>query len=194
MIDDMDEIWKYKREYYNKRLTVSIPILIFIVVVTAIVLGVADLSEPINVSLEVLCLIWIAIVAYFYIRYDRCEMQYLHRLNQRLDVLVEQVENSCDDYRRVMREGAGSDDPVVVGGANDRYDDTSEIDELIVQMHQRGVFQKVDEGYIGYVPELPGANTQGITLEEARANLFEAIEMTLEASNQTARENEGDES
>ena len=33
------------------------------------------------------------------------------------------------------------------------------------------VFQKVPEGYIGFVEELPGANTQGATLEEARANL-----------------------
>ena len=33
------------------------------------------------------------------------------------------------------------------------------------------VFQEVPEGYIGFVEELPGANTQGATLEEARANL-----------------------
>jgi len=33
------------------------------------------------------------------------------------------------------------------------------------------VFQKVPEGYIGYVEELPGANTQGETLEETRENL-----------------------
>ena len=44
------------------------------------------------------------------------------------------------------------------------------------------VFQKVPEGYIGCVEELPGANTQGDTLEETRANLPEAIEMVLEAN------------
>ena len=44
------------------------------------------------------------------------------------------------------------------------------------------VFQKVPEGYIGCVEELPGANTQGDTLEEMRANLPEAIEMVLEAN------------
>ena len=33
------------------------------------------------------------------------------------------------------------------------------------------VFQRVPEGYIGYVEELPSANTQGDTLEEARGNL-----------------------
>lgn len=44
------------------------------------------------------------------------------------------------------------------------------------------VFQKVPEGYIGFVEELPGANTQGDTLEEARANLEEAVRLVLEAN------------
>ena len=46
------------------------------------------------------------------------------------------------------------------------------------------VFQKVPEGYIGFVEELPGANTQGDTLDEARANLQEAITLALEANRQ----------
>lgn len=50
------------------------------------------------------------------------------------------------------------------------------------------VFQKVPEGYIGFVEELPGANTQGETLEEARANLEEAIELVLEANRTLAEE------
>lgn len=50
------------------------------------------------------------------------------------------------------------------------------------QMQFTAVFQKVSEGYIAFVEELPGANTQGATLEEARANLAEAIEMVLEAN------------
>ena len=50
------------------------------------------------------------------------------------------------------------------------------------------VFQKVPEGYIGYVEELPGANTQGNTLEEARENLKEAIELVLEANRQLSEE------
>jgi predicted RNase H-like HicB family nuclease len=33
-------------------------------------------------------------------------------------------------------------------------------------MQLTAVFQKVPEGYIGFVEELPGANTQGETLEE----------------------------
>ncbi len=49
-------------------------------------------------------------------------------------------------------------------------------------MESAAVFMKVPEGYIGFVEELPGANTQGNTLEEAKANLQEAIVMTLEAN------------
>ena len=36
------------------------------------------------------------------------------------------------------------------------------------------VFQKVPQGYIGFVEELPGANTQGATLEEAIVLALEA--------------------
>ena len=46
------------------------------------------------------------------------------------------------------------------------------------------VFQKVKEGYIGFVEELPGANTQGSTLNEARKNLKEAIRLVLETNKQ----------
>ncbi|MCF6147331.1 MAG: type II toxin-antitoxin system HicB family antitoxin [Candidatus Kuenenia sp.] len=50
------------------------------------------------------------------------------------------------------------------------------------------VFQKVPEGYIGFVEELPGANTQGATLDEARNNLEEAIQLVLDANRQLAEE------
>jgi predicted RNase H-like HicB family nuclease len=50
------------------------------------------------------------------------------------------------------------------------------------------IFQKVPEGYIGFVEELPGANTQGNTLEEARTNLEEAIALVLEANRALAEE------
>lgn len=49
-------------------------------------------------------------------------------------------------------------------------------------LHLTAVFRKVPEGYIGFVEELPGANTQGATLQEARDNLQEAIAMVLEAN------------
>ena len=50
------------------------------------------------------------------------------------------------------------------------------------------VFQQVPEGYIGFVEELPGANTQGATLDETRENLQEAITLVLEANRQMAEE------
>ncbi|HYN86821.1 MAG TPA: type II toxin-antitoxin system HicB family antitoxin [Pyrinomonadaceae bacterium] len=44
------------------------------------------------------------------------------------------------------------------------------------------VYLKVPEGYIGFVEELPGANTQGATLEEVRENLKEAVALTIETN------------
>ena len=55
-------------------------------------------------------------------------------------------------------------------------------------MKLTAVFKKVPEGYIGLVEELPGANTQGKTLEEAKENLQEAIAMTFEANRAIASE------
>jgi predicted RNase H-like HicB family nuclease len=54
------------------------------------------------------------------------------------------------------------------------------------------VFREVPEGYIAFVEELPGANTQGRTLEEARLNLQEAVELVLEANRILAQEELGD--
>jgi len=55
-------------------------------------------------------------------------------------------------------------------------------------MHLTAVFQKVPEGYIGFVEEFPGANTQAATLDEARSNLAEAVELVLEANRILAEE------
>jgi predicted RNase H-like HicB family nuclease len=55
-------------------------------------------------------------------------------------------------------------------------------------MQFTAVFQQVPEGYIGFVEELPGANTQGATLDEARENLAEAVELVLEANRALAEE------
>lgn len=51
--------------------------------------------------------------------------------------------------------------------------------EGVMESTFTAIFEKVDDWYIGYVEELPGANTQGKTLEEARENLREAIELIL---------------
>ncbi|MEO8479053.1 MAG: type II toxin-antitoxin system HicB family antitoxin [Gemmatimonadota bacterium] len=58
-------------------------------------------------------------------------------------------------------------------------------------MRLTAVFQKVPEGYLGFVEELPGANTQGATLDEARTNLREAVEMVFEAYRALAEEELG---
>lgn len=51
------------------------------------------------------------------------------------------------------------------------------------------IYEEAEEGgYIGYIAELPGANTQGETLEETRANLLEAMQMILEANRDAAEQ------
>ena len=48
------------------------------------------------------------------------------------------------------------------------------------------IFEKANDWYIGYVEELPGANTQGKTLEEARENLREAVGLILLSNRELA--------
>ena len=55
-------------------------------------------------------------------------------------------------------------------------------------MKLTAVFEKVPEGYIAFVEELPGANTQADSLQEARENLAEAVEMVMEANRSLAEE------
>ena len=57
-----------------------------------------------------------------------------------------------------------------------------------MNMSFTAVFRRFPEGYAAFVEELPGANSQGATLEEARANLLEAATMVLEANRQLAEE------
>jgi predicted RNase H-like HicB family nuclease len=49
-----------------------------------------------------------------------------------------------------------------------------------VQRVLTAIFKKVPEGYIGFVEEFRGANTQGATLDEARMNLREAAQLVLD--------------
>jgi len=49
------------------------------------------------------------------------------------------------------------------------------------------VFEHHGKWWIGYVEELPGANTQGHTLEEARSNLKEAVQLVIEANQELGR-------
>lgn len=59
-------------------------------------------------------------------------------------------------------------------------------------MELTAVFREVREGYIAWVEELPGANSQGATLEEARSNLKEAVQLVLDANREIVRREESD--
>lgn len=56
------------------------------------------------------------------------------------------------------------------------------------QMRFTAVYMKVPEGYVAFVEELPGANTQGTTLEEARVNLEESVAMVLDANRELSEQ------
>ena len=55
-------------------------------------------------------------------------------------------------------------------------------------MKLTAVYMEVPEGYIAFVEELPGANTQGATLEEARTNLEEAVTVVLDANREMSEQ------
>jgi predicted RNase H-like HicB family nuclease len=52
------------------------------------------------------------------------------------------------------------------------------------------VYQKSGDWWAACVEEVPGVNTQGATLDEARENLREALAMVLEANRELARRDE----
>jgi len=50
------------------------------------------------------------------------------------------------------------------------------------------VFEPCDEGgYLAYIEEIPGINTQGETIEEAKENLADAINLMFEVRKPTSR-------
>lgn len=55
-------------------------------------------------------------------------------------------------------------------------------------MEFTAVYMRVPEGYVAFVEELPGANTQAATMEEARENLKEAVTMVLEANRELSKQ------
>ena len=57
-----------------------------------------------------------------------------------------------------------------------------------MKLRLTAVFQRFPGGYAAFVEELPGAKTQGATLDEARANLAEAAAMVLAANRELAEE------
>ena len=52
---------------------------------------------------------------------------------------------------------------------------------LMSEMKFTAIYEPAAEGgYVAYAAELPGANTQGETLEEARENLKDAVKLLVE--------------
>jgi predicted RNase H-like HicB family nuclease len=49
------------------------------------------------------------------------------------------------------------------------------------------VFEQDGDWWIGYLEELPGANTQGRTLAEARENLKDAVRLLIAANRELTR-------
>jgi predicted RNase H-like HicB family nuclease len=59
---------------------------------------------------------------------------------------------------------------------------------LVISMTLTAVYMRVAEGYIGSVEELPGANSQGATMEETRENLRDAVASILQANRELAEQ------
>jgi predicted RNase H-like HicB family nuclease len=49
------------------------------------------------------------------------------------------------------------------------------------------VIEKVEEGYVGYIAEINGVNTQGDTVEEVKENLLDALQLTFEARRELSK-------
>jgi len=64
-----------------------------------------------------------------------------------------------------------------------------------MEMMLTAVFEEVPKseggGYVAYVEELPGAISEGETLDEARENLRDAISLLLEANRELTRPEQG---
>lgn len=54
------------------------------------------------------------------------------------------------------------------------------------------VFEEVEEGgFIAFIEELPGVNTQGDTLEESKTNLLEALDLVLQTQRELSEKEQG---
>jgi len=50
------------------------------------------------------------------------------------------------------------------------------------------VYRKVKKGYVAYIEEIPGVNTQGCDLKEAKENLIDALKLVLEVNRELAEQ------
>ena len=60
---------------------------------------------------------------------------------------------------------------------------------MVKEITLTAIYEEAEEGgHIGYIAELPGANTQSDTIEKVRENLMEAMQMILEANREAAEQ------
>ncbi len=62
--------------------------------------------------------------------------------------------------------------------------------ELYYYSHMQSltaVYKKSGKWYLGWVEEIPGVNTQGVTLKETKENLKEALVLVLETNRELSR-------
>ena len=60
----------------------------------------------------------------------------------------------------------------------------------MIDLKLTAIFEEAEEGgYVGYVAELSGVNTQGESLEEVRENLSEAVELILSSNREQCEKN-----
>ncbi len=55
------------------------------------------------------------------------------------------------------------------------------------------VYEKRGKWYVAYIEEIPGVNTQGRTLKEARRNLKEALKLIIEANRELSQKSGAEE-
>lgn len=113
---------------------------------------------------------------------------------QQQDALAQILLNEMEDEARWDASFARSQD-MLAGMAAEAMEEYStgetqaqSLHNLNTALNLTAVFQKVAESYIAFVEELPGANTQGATLDEARTNLQEAVALVLEANRALSEE------
>ncbi len=61
-----------------------------------------------------------------------------------------------------------------------------------MQNQYTAVYEKRGRWYVAYIEEIPGVNTQGRTLKEARENLREALALIIAANRELAARQQTD--
>ena len=58
---------------------------------------------------------------------------------------------------------------------------------MTANLNLTAVFEPAEEGgFIAFIEEIPGVNTRGETLEEAKENLIDALHLLMEANRELA--------